>query len=376
MADSTTTPNMGLIVPTVGQDPGPDWANNINASLGILDEHNHSSGQGVQITPAGININADLPFNGNNAISLKTVRFNALSAPLAGTSPNLGCVYVSGNELYYNDEVGHVVQITNVGSVNAGAGSITGLPSGTASASYNSGSATFIWQSATSTPANMDFGSAILRNITANSHGLTLSPPSALAADYSLVFPLVPSGFSLMSLDTSGNMGTLLIGQGLQNVSGTLEIPNQGVTQAMLAPRTTGSTVAAGGYATSASCGNASVGHVGLTPIPNFSVTITTTGRPVVVGFISDGSTTNSVMGLNTSASSDTAVFVIKRGSTAIVTNTIESTGPVQFTIPPSSMLYIDTVAAGTYTYTGYYEGGSATVTAIIQFSVLFAYEM
>lgn len=180
---------MGLIVPGVGTEPGPTWASDLNSDLGILDQHNHAAGQGVQITPAGININSDLSMNGNNLTTIKTVNFSAQGASLPGSAPNLGCIYVAGNELYYNDEAGNVVPITNNGNVNAGAGSITGLPSGTASASYSAGSQTFVWQSATSTPANMDFASATFRNLIASSKGLTVNPPNAMASDYSLTLP-------------------------------------------------------------------------------------------------------------------------------------------------------------------------------------------
>jgi microcystin-dependent protein len=206
---STTTTNMGLVVPTVGSEPGPTWASDLNADLGILDQHNHSSGQGVQINPNGLNINADLPLNSNNLTTIKTANFAALGSPLAGASPNLGCVYVAGNELIYNDEAGNIVPITNNGSVNAGAGSITGLPSGTASASYSGAGQTFTWQSATSTPANMDAGSFVFRNITANSKGLTLNPPNAMGADYSAVLPPANSSGSTVFLtyDTSNNIG-------------------------------------------------------------------------------------------------------------------------------------------------------------------------
>lgn len=209
MSDVVISPNMNLPVPIVGVDPGPDWATNINACLGILDQHNHSSGQGVQITPSGLNINSDLTMNSNNLTYVNTVRFVNLSGTLAGTSPNLGCIYEANNELIYNDGAGNVVPITKTGSVNAGAGSITGLPSGTASASYSAGSQTFIWQSATNTPANMDFGSGIFRNIVANSKGLTLNPPNAMGADYSVALPQ-PNGTGntvVLTYDTSNNIG-------------------------------------------------------------------------------------------------------------------------------------------------------------------------
>ena len=166
----TISPNMGLVIPTIAVDSGLVWEQSVNADLDILDGHNHSSGQGVQINPAGLNINSDLTFNDNNATALRSVRFQSQGAPLSlGT--DLGCLYESGVDLYYNDGSGNRVRITQSGSVTGSTGTITGLPSGTASASFAAG--TFVFQSATLTSATLDAGSIILRNNTASSHGLT-----------------------------------------------------------------------------------------------------------------------------------------------------------------------------------------------------------
>lgn len=233
---STISPNMGLIVPTVSVEPGPTWASDINASLSILDGHNHAPGSGVQINPAGLDINSDLPFNGNDAISLRSVRFNAQSSPLTGTSPDLGCLYESGVDLYYNDGSGNQVRITSGGSVNAGAGSIGGLPSGTASVTYSGG--TYVFQSATNTSAVIDGGSFILRNNTALSKGLTLSPPNAMAANYTITFPTVPaSGISFVTMDSSGNEYTNAQPDGstIEFSGNLLRVPTGGITSTQLA---------------------------------------------------------------------------------------------------------------------------------------------
>ena len=50
MPNTTSSPYMGIPVPTVGVDPGPDWANNLNSGLGIIDSHDHSTGKGAPIT--------------------------------------------------------------------------------------------------------------------------------------------------------------------------------------------------------------------------------------------------------------------------------------------------------------------------------------
>jgi hypothetical protein len=206
MSGVTITPNMSLPNPVPGIEISPNWSYDIAACLTIVDSHNHSSGQGIPIQPNGLNINSDLPFGGNNATLLRTARFSPQASPITNASPDVGCLYVSGNELYYNDfSGGHQVQITTSGNVNAGAGSITGLPYGTASATFSSG--TFVWQSSTSTAANMDAGSYIFRNSGASSYGLTLSAPT-LGANSALTLPAVPGAQSFVTLDASGNFGT------------------------------------------------------------------------------------------------------------------------------------------------------------------------
>lgn len=213
MSDVIISPNMSLPVPIVGVDPGPDWANNINACLGILDEHDHSPGQGVKVTPNGLNINIDLTMNGNNLTAVKTVNFTAQGSPIPGTAPNLGAIYVAGNELYYNDESGNMIQITLNGAVNAGAGSISGLPSGTASVSYVSGNQTYVFQSATNTAGNIDAGSIIIREVAALAKGITLSSPTGLAADYTLTFPpALPASQQVIAVDPSGTMSFITLG--------------------------------------------------------------------------------------------------------------------------------------------------------------------
>lgn len=231
----TVSPNMSLIVPGVGTEPGPTWASDLNTDLSILDSHDHSPGNGVQITPDGLDINADLSFTNNNATSLRSVRFSAQGAPLSDPS-DVGCIYESGVDLYYNDGNGNQIRITASGGIAGSPGSIANLVS-PASATYVSADETFVWESDTQVAANMDFRNAILRNDGAASKALTLSPPLAMAADYSLVLPSLPASTKIMRLDNSGNMSATL---GVDNVgieisSNNLQLKDGGVTKAKLA---------------------------------------------------------------------------------------------------------------------------------------------
>lgn len=81
-----TTSNMGLTLPDVSVTLGPTWASQINSDLTLLDQHNHTSGFGVQIPTAGLNIDGDLGFN-NHAISgLSYLKLNPQAATLETSS--------------------------------------------------------------------------------------------------------------------------------------------------------------------------------------------------------------------------------------------------------------------------------------------------
>lgn len=201
MANVNISPNMLLPVPVPTQDPGPDWANNIYACLySQLDAHDHSSNKGVQITPAGMNINVNLPFQSNSATGLLSTSYTPQSSPLsAGSFP--AAVYVSGVDLFYNDTSGHQIQITSGGAVNA---TSSGISSGTATASFVS--SVLVVNANTNTPANIQGGSIFLGNNVVNSKYLELSPPNAMAANYQLILPSLPASPSFLQVDTSGNI--------------------------------------------------------------------------------------------------------------------------------------------------------------------------
>lgn len=204
MANTTTTPNMLLPVPVPGTDPGPDWANNIVADMYGIDGHDHTTGKGVPLTPAGLNINSDLPLNGNNLTTTRSVRFSPQSVALPNAA-DIGTIYELGVDLYYKDGAGNNVRITQGGSVTGSAGTITGLPSGTASASFAAG--TFTFQSATNTPATMAVGPLVIGRVAASSKTVTVAPNSGQSANYSLTFPAAaPDTNQSLVSDNVGNL--------------------------------------------------------------------------------------------------------------------------------------------------------------------------
>lgn len=205
LAETVISPNMSLPVPVVGTTPGPDWANNINSCMSAIDAHDHTPGHGVQISSSAININSDLELNNNSLTEAKSAVFQAQSSISTRQA-----IYVISPDLIYNDGNGNVIRITQSGSVSGASGTITGLPSGTASASYQSVGGTFQFQSATNTPANITGASVSLAQQTTSPNTVTLKSPNSLASSYNVTFPTaVPSFTSLLTMSTSGVLSTV-----------------------------------------------------------------------------------------------------------------------------------------------------------------------
>lgn len=73
---------MGLTVPVTGVTPGGlgGYSDQINADLALIETHNHTTGQGNLVPAAGLNINGNLSFNGNNLTSAGSIFVTNLSA--------------------------------------------------------------------------------------------------------------------------------------------------------------------------------------------------------------------------------------------------------------------------------------------------------
>lgn len=113
---STTTPNMNLILPTPTVEAGPEWAAELNAALVKVDSHDHSSGFGRKVTPAGMDINANLDVQQHALIGATKVGLVNQPAALSGVSNANSISIVNGN-LYVTNSGGVAVQITNGTSV-------------------------------------------------------------------------------------------------------------------------------------------------------------------------------------------------------------------------------------------------------------------
>lgn len=367
---TTISPNMGLPIPNVAQEPGPAWAKDINASLSILDGHNHTPGNGVQIPPSGLDINNDLTFQGNNATNLRSTRYTPQSL-IPGVTPDIGITYVSGVDLYYNDGNGNQIRITQSGSVAGSSGTITGLPSGTASAAYIPSSGTFVFQQATATAANMDIATVILRYPgsypTPAGNFIALEAPASLATGYAFTLPNNTPALNQSAIvsDTSGNLSYMTPN----------DIYNARTT-------TIGSTVGVGGVAISGSSGNFSSSLTTFNTIPNLFVTITTAGRPVRVFLMADNSGNNSNLSSAASGGQTPSVsfFRILRDGSPVCLYTLETdiptVGNCAIVVPSSTLSILDTPGAGIHTYAAQMASLDGNITSGAVFTFLVAYEI
>lgn len=240
-----TTPNMNLTLPVVSTTPGPAWANQINADLATIDEHNHTFGKGASIPTAALNIDADLPFNGYNATLLNTSQY----IDQAGVLPTgfVGGIFVSGTDLWFRDGAGNYIQITSFGSVNAGAGSIGGLPSGTASVSFSPLTGTYTFLQATGSAGALDVGPITLRRTTAGANGVTLIPALGSTA-WTLTLPSAPPAAQSVLSVSSGGVVTNATPDGTITVTGSqIRVATLGIQTANIANGAVGTSQIANG---------------------------------------------------------------------------------------------------------------------------------
>jgi hypothetical protein len=211
----STTSAMGLRLPIPGvcgafgvEPAGQSAGELVNNDLGLIDQHTHAPGFGTLVPTAGLNINADLPFGGFNALGLRSSRYNAQS--LGGlTGADIGCVLVSGVDLYYVDLNGNQIQLTASGAPAGTPGSISGLIS-PAAATYTPSSKTFSWTSSSGFSAYFKMGPIALTDPSVSGgKAATIEVPTGLASNYNFILPSgAPASLSLLTMSSAGQLAT------------------------------------------------------------------------------------------------------------------------------------------------------------------------
>lgn len=323
----TQTANMNLSVPIIGTDSGLTWEQSVNTNSATIDQHNHTPGQGVLIPPSGLNINAALPFNNQQATGLQATAFtpqSSLSTPQA--------TYVIGSDLYYNNGAGTPIKLTSGTSVNA---TTSGISSGTATASFVS--SVLVVNANTNLPANIQVGSILLGNNSVGSNFLTLSPPNAMAANYGLTLPSLPAAQSFVTLDASGNFAApIAYAAGITSTN----IAAGGVSRPNLV---------AVGQQISSSCGTFTTSSAFYVSVTNLQVTLVSTGRPVVVALQYDSlGSAESVLSVSGVGS---ARIQVMRGIGVVGWYSVQSLSGSGFGVPSSSIHVLDPAPSGSHVY-------------------------
>lgn len=382
MPSPVITPQMNLIQPLVGGTLSPTWALELNQNFLTIDQHDHTPGKGAPIVSNSLNINTDLPFLDNNATDLRSVRFTPQLSPL-NLGTDIGCIYVSGVDLYYNDVNGNQIRLTASGSIVGSPGSIAGLVS-PASATYISLSQTFVWQANSGIAANMDNGTIILRYPgsypTPSGIYIALQVPSSLSSAYALTLPtgLPVSGTSFLMVNSAGQMSddvqvdeTTLTSSGsilrIKDLGvSTAKIANSAVTTPKIADGAiTSAKLAASNLASSPSCDHTLLTSGGSTNL--FVLTLTASGsRPVKIEITPDGNLSGNLSRIILANASTPAVsvqFDLYRdfgtgsqtliGSSLVSTNVVYSAsfGSVSQSLP-FVLNVIDSPTNGSHTYT------------------------
>jgi hypothetical protein len=370
---NTITPNLGLTVPTVGSELGPLYATEMNGNWSILDALFPSGGY----LSSGININADLPFHTYNATNLRTARFVNLGASInPGTSPlDVYNLYWAGGSLYANNGAASI-QITAGNGLNASqTGGFVGLAGTSGVASYNNGPGTFTYtsSSAPSIAAGVISGPLTIRDTAGGvTNGVTLASPASLASPYTITLPTVlPATTALLTVSPIGEVKT---GPAVAvSVPTLLNIDSTGTVS-------TGRAVAVG-MQTSASSGAFSTSSLTIVPITNLTVTLTTSGRPIVITTLYDGSggTNAGYYDLvSTAAVVSTAQvqIAVTGGATATIGTTFMGGSFTEMRFPNSSYFHVYTPPAGTYTLQMQVKVLQSTLTFTAASMVMIAYEL
>lgn len=112
------TPNMNLDLPTVSITLGPTWASELNAALELVDSHDHTSGKGIPIRTAALDIDADLSLQNFRLVDSTSLQLVTAASPVSGVGFENSLSAASG-DLYWTNSSGVAVQITDGNSLYA-----------------------------------------------------------------------------------------------------------------------------------------------------------------------------------------------------------------------------------------------------------------
>jgi len=180
------------------------------------------------------------------------------------------------------------------------------------------------------------------------SNGVALTSPSEILPRQQLLS--VPYAFSAVNASTalSANSATLaasVLPGSIVNAS----LAGGIITLTNLAPRQIGTNVSIGGIAISSKSPN---GVVGLGPVPNMVVSLVTSGRPVLVFVTAADATASCQLWTDQQNLGGGNAIAFQRDGTSVGIYAWALQGNINaFSLPGSSLIFLDTPPAGSHTY-------------------------
>lgn len=377
------TPLMNLSLPSPGVTLGPTWATMLNTALTSVDSHNHTTGHGAKIPTASLLINADLSLGNYSLTNANALRLLSQTGTLSG-SADVRSVYSVNGDLYWNNSSGTAVKITSGSGLNiASLGVIGGDYGGTnpAAVTYSNTTKTYAFTQSTGMTASMAMGPVTIFENAVGAKGVTLQSPTSLGSNLTFTLPGTSAvDNSVMKINGSNQMshGQVQTAEIADDAIITQKILNSNVTTAKIADLNVTTAKIADGAITQAkrvslgqqvsdSSGAFADNSGFVVDVTNLSVTITTTGRPVMIFMQSDGSG-------NASELYCVSVGYLKllRGSTEVARQTVAN--PANPSAHGHPIMILDTPPAGTYTYK--VQGYTPYYSITVKYFKLVAYEL
>lgn len=352
------TPNMNLTLPVVSQTPGPTWATEINGNLDLIDAHDHTSGNGVLVPVAGLDIDSDLSLATH---ALTDVTKVALLDQVSVAS--VRSIYAKSGDLYWRSGGNAEVRLTVGGAIDVSSvGGITGMIPN-CSVVYDPSPNTYTFRD-----DSANFATLVAEAIKFGSVGSALFGGGNFATQFPSALPVAAS-----SPITFGSflVGTLSAGASVLsyvNAAGSIIRQMQAAVGEQIQVGSTSYTAPNTGALTNLSD----------------QITITTTGRPVVIGVRATGSGAcfELLASGNGPCGAEMYFNITGTPSATVGWAILETRGHTgeNFRIPVSSMSYFWTPTAGTYTIqlkgqvlTG---GSYVTTTFTANMIQIYAYEL
>ncbi len=339
-----------MILPVPSVEVGPAWATEIVTAMNVIDSHTHTTGSGSSLTLGALNVNQNLNMLQYGITDASYFKSLNNVAPIAGSTAT--CLYASGGELYYNDNSGNQIKLTASGGINLSSiGTIGGdYSTSTASVAYSTAATTFTFTSNTGIYAKVNTGNLKIFEAVSGGNSVELKTSTGLGGSYALTLPTALPASSLpLIVSSAGVLSTAQVttAQIADSQVTTIKILDGSVTPAKKSALGQISSDYTGTYASEGAT---------KTNFQILSLSLTTTGRPVFVaitGMISSGYgsfiRTQNISGTTRDNNTQLKFF---RDATEICSNGFEETDANYVWISlPTSIFYIDTPAAGTYTY-------------------------